>query len=72
MSLVWQLKQVNHLPAEFPLIVSPIWKPILESFYDMTFSHRKDSVPLINPDNMELIQFSDDIEEIVEIFYLAH
>jgi len=72
MSLLWELKQVNHLPAEFPLVVSPIWKPILETFYDMTFSRRKKSIPLINPDNMGLIRFSDDIDEIVEIFYLAH
>ncbi len=72
LSLPWQLKQVNHLPVDFPLIVSPVWKPILETFYDMTFSQRENSIPLINPDNMALIQFSDDIEEIVEIFSIAH
>jgi predicted Rossmann-fold nucleotide-binding protein len=72
MSLLWQLKQVNHLPVEFPLVVSPVWKPMLETFYDMTFSQRKNSIQLINSDNMELIKFSDDIEEIVEIFCLAH
>lgn len=72
MSLLWQLKQVNHLPVEFPLVVSPVWKPMLETFYDMTFSHRKNSIPLINADNMELIKFSNDIDEIVKIFRLAH
>jgi len=72
MSLLWQLKQANHLPVEFPLVVSPVWKPMLETFYDMTFSQRKNSIQLINSDNMELIKFSDDIEEIVEIFCLAH
>jgi predicted Rossmann-fold nucleotide-binding protein len=72
LSLPWQLKQVSHLPVDFPLIVSPVWKPILETFYDMTFSQRENSIPLINPDNMALIQFSDDIEEIVEIFSIAH
>lgn len=72
LSLLWQLKQVNHLPVDFPLIVSPVWKPILEMFYDMTFSQRENSIPLINSDNMALIQFSDDIEYIVEIFRIAH
>jgi len=72
MSLLWQLKQVNHLPIDFPLVASPVWKPMLAAFYDMTFSHRKDSVPLINPNNMELIRFSDDLEEIIEIFRFAH
>lgn len=72
LAFLWQLKQVNHLPVYFPFIVSPIWKPILEEFYDMTFSQRENSIPLINPDNMALIQFSDDLEEIVEIFRLAH
>ncbi len=38
----------------------------------MTFSQRENSIPLINSDNMALIQFSDNIEEIVEIFRLAH
>jgi hypothetical protein len=72
MSLLWQLKQANHLPVEFPLVVSPVWKPMLEMFYDITFSQRKNSIQLINSDDMELIKFSDDIEEIVEIFCLAH
>jgi hypothetical protein len=72
MSLLWQLKQVNHLPAYFPLIVSPVWKPILEAFYDMTFVQRTNNIPLINSDHMALIQFSNNIEEIVEIFQIAH
>ncbi|OQY49301.1 MAG: hypothetical protein DRR08_22710 [Candidatus Parabeggiatoa sp. nov. 2] len=72
LSLLWQLKQVNHLPVDFPLVVAPVWKPILEAFYDMTFFQRKNNIPLINPDNMELIKFSDDIEEIVEIFRIAY
>lgn len=58
--------------VEFALVVSPIWKPILEVFYDMTISHRVNNVSLINPENIELIQFSDDIEEIVEIFRVDH
>jgi len=72
LTLIWQLKQVNHLPVDFPLVVAPVWKPILEAFYEMTFSQRKKGIPLINSDNLALIQFSDDIEEIVEIFRLAH
>ncbi len=72
LSLIWQLKQVNHLPVDFPLILAPVWKPILEAFYEMTFSQRKNRIPLINSDNMDLIQFSDDIEGIIEIFRLAH
>lgn len=38
----------------------------------MTFSQRKNNVPLINPDDMALIKFSDNIDEIVEIFRLAN
>jgi hypothetical protein len=63
---------VNHLPVDFPLVVAPVWKPILEAFYEMTFSQRKNRIPLIDSDNMALIQFSDDIEEIVDIFRFAH
>ncbi|OQW91939.1 MAG: hypothetical protein BWK78_03175 [Thiotrichaceae bacterium IS1] len=72
LSLLWQLKQVRHLPAEFPLVVASIWKPMLEQFYDITFSQRVEGIPLIDSKDMELIQFSDDVEEIVDIFYQAH
>lgn len=72
LSLIWQLKQVNHLPVDFPLVVAPVWKPILEAFYEMTFSQRKKAIPLIHADNMALMQFSDEIEEIVDIFRVAH
>lgn len=69
LSLLWQLKQVNHLPTDFPLVASPVWKPLLKTFYDMAFSQRKNNTPLISQDNMELIKFSDDLEEIIEIFF---
>jgi len=72
LSLLWQLKQVNHLPADFPIVVAPMWKPILELFSEITFSQRTKGIPLIDSEDMELIQFSDNIEEIVDIFYQAH
>ncbi len=72
LSLLWQLKQVNHLPADFPLVVAPMWKPLLEHFHDITFSQRAKGIPLIDAEDMALIRFSDDIEEIVDIFYQAH
>lgn len=28
LSLIWQLRQVNHLPIEFPIVVAPVWQQI--------------------------------------------
>jgi hypothetical protein len=70
LSLLWQLKQVSHLPADFPLVLSSIWKPVIDSFYDITVNQRKETT-LINPNDMNLFQFSDDIDEIVDIFVQA-
>jgi predicted Rossmann-fold nucleotide-binding protein len=72
LSLLWQLKQIKYLPADFPLVVAPMWKPILEQFHEITFSQRAKGIPLIDAEDMALIQFSDDIEEIVAIFSQAH
>jgi len=52
------------LPADFPFVVAPIWKPI--------FSQRIKGIPFIDSEDMALIQFSDDIEEIANKFYQAY
>jgi predicted Rossmann-fold nucleotide-binding protein len=68
LALLLQLKQAGHLPANFPIIVdSVLWKPLLEQLYDLTYTQRIDS-PLINDGDIQSIIFSNDIDEIVEIF----
>jgi hypothetical protein len=64
-----QLKQVKHLEASFPIIAHPFWKPIVEVMHESFYSKRKaeNLTPTISEKDLELVQFSDDIEEIVEI-----
>nr|VFK42072.1 MAG: hypothetical protein BECKSD772F_GA0070984_111219 [Candidatus Kentron sp. SD]VFK47950.1 MAG: hypothetical protein BECKSD772E_GA0070983_110919 [Candidatus Kentron sp. SD]VFK77703.1 MAG: hypothetical protein BECKSD772D_GA0070982_100132 [Candidatus Kentron sp. SD] len=69
LSLLWQLKQAGHLPADFPLIVSPVWKPVIDAFRDMAIPDKEGLTPLIDIDDPDLLHFSDDREEIVDIFY---
>lgn len=72
LSLLWQLKQMEHIPKEFPLVVSNVWKPMLEMFFDMTSLQRKHNKTLVNDTDMDLLVFSDNINEIVEIFNDAY
>nr|VFJ90777.1 MAG: hypothetical protein BECKLFY1418B_GA0070995_102134 [Candidatus Kentron sp. LFY] len=71
LSLLWQLKQAEHLPADFPLVVSPVWQPVIDSFLNITLYQRKKTTPLIDGTDIDLLHFSDDIEEIVDIFLQA-
>jgi predicted Rossmann-fold nucleotide-binding protein len=72
LSLLLQLKQVGHLPAHFPIVLDPVvWKPLMEKFNELVVTDRSES-PLIDIDDINLITYSDDIDEIVEIFRRAH
>lgn len=65
-----QLKQVQHLEKEFRIIAHPFWKPVLESVERTLLFDRLEhnEIPMVSPGDANLVQFSDDISEIVELF----
>lgn len=71
LSFLWQLKQVNHLLIDFPLIASLAWKPVIDSFEEMAIYGRDGLAPLMDDNDKDLLYFSDNVEEIVEIFHQA-
>ncbi len=67
-----QLLQVGHLEDNYPIILHSYWKPILDALYNRLYHERdhddKDRIPLISPEDVEIVKISDNIDEIVEIF----
>ncbi|MFH1375099.1 MAG: hypothetical protein ABIH35_00300 [Patescibacteria group bacterium] len=65
-----QLKQVKHLEQSFPIIAHSCWEEIIELVCEKLYHERKknDEIPLIDEKDLNLIHFTDDIEEIVGIF----
>lgn len=69
-----QTRQVNHLELEYPIVAHPFWKPIVEAWYDQMYHNRvlEEKTPLISQSDLDIVRFSDDIPEIVEIFKTSH
>jgi len=65
-----QLRQFKHLESSFPLLAHPIWEQTVEILNNTLYHKRKESdqSPLINEEDLNLLRFSDKIEEIVAIF----
>lgn len=65
-----QLKQVQHVEGAFLLLAHPWWKDFLELLYDKFYHQRiaKNETPLISEKDLHLIHFTNDIEEIVDVF----
>jgi len=65
-----QLKQRKHIEEEFSLLAHPCWEEIIELIYEKLYRERKagDKTPMISEEDLQLIHFTDDIEEIVDIF----
>lgn len=72
LSLLMQMRQTNHLDSYFPIVATPkFWKPVLETFYDVSYQQMDKTHKLIGANDMGCVTFSDDIEEIVSLFEIA-
>ncbi len=67
---VLQLKQVKHIEASFPLVAHPKWKNVVDSWNNRLYHERvnEEKTPLISKKDLESIEFSNDIDEIIETF----
>jgi predicted Rossmann-fold nucleotide-binding protein len=65
-----QLKQVGHIEKNFPIVAHPCWRKIIDNINDTLYHQRldKEETPLISEKDLELITFSEDIDQIVGIF----
>lgn len=63
-----QLKQVKHIETDFPILAHPMWEGFIEALNRILYYDRleNDEVPLISPEDLQLVKFTDDIEKIVE------
>jgi len=70
MALIEQLLQVGHLRRTVvPLIAHPFWKPLIEKENEVMYYNRNNQgkTPLIRKDDLTIMRFSDNIDEIVGI-----
>lgn len=63
-----QLKQVKHLEANFPILAHPMWEEFFAVLHKILYYDRveKGGVPLISKKDLQLVEFTDDIDRIVE------
>jgi predicted Rossmann-fold nucleotide-binding protein len=63
-----QLKQVHHIEADFPILAHPMWKEFMEVLNKICYYERaeRDDVPLISEEDLQLVEFTDDIPTIVD------
>jgi predicted Rossmann-fold nucleotide-binding protein len=63
-----QLKQVKHIETNFPILAHPTWKEFIEVLHKILYYDRLEanSVPLISEEDLQLVTFTDDIDNIVE------
>lgn len=62
-----QLKQVNHIEADFPILAHPMWAEFMQVLAKILYHDRreKSEVPLISEEDLDLVTFTHDIEAIV-------
>lgn len=74
LAVTLQLKQVNHLENDYPIIADPFWKPIMTVCYREMFENRvkKDEIPFIDKKDMCLVKFTDSVTETVGIMTQAY
>ena len=65
-----QLKQIGHLEKDFPILVHPFWTNFLDTLNDTVYHQRValDKKPLVNESDIDLVQITDSIPEIVAVF----
>lgn len=66
--MIVQSRQVGHL-EEYPILAHPFWRPLVDVWNDELYHKRKSKgrIPLINQKDLEIIRFSQNIPEIVDI-----
>lgn len=67
--LLVQTRQVSHIEATYPIIAHPFWEPTVEAWNNEMYHRRiaNNRTPLINQQDLNLIQFTDKIPEVVDI-----
>jgi len=67
MSLLTQLRQVQHLESSFPILAHPAWTPVIDAWNDTMYHQREKNklITTISASDLNLIQISEDISEIV-------
>lgn len=68
--LLVQTRQVSHMEAGFEIVASNFWKPIFDALNDEMYHKRvaNGRTPLISEQDLNLIRFTDNIPDIVDIF----
>ncbi len=63
-----QLKQVGHLEPDFPILAHPMWEEFITALHKILYFDRLEhgAVPLISEEDLQLVEFTDDIGRIVE------
>lgn len=74
LAMVLQLRQVRHVESDFPIIVHPFWRPMLDTMSVMMHSDRvlNGQVPLVGSEDFGKIIVSDDTTEIVDLIANHH
>lgn len=74
LAMFMQMKQVNHLEEDYPLIAHPFWRPIIYSLLKHTYDDRfrLGLEPLISDTDFNLVTYSDRIPEIVDLISRSH
>ncbi len=74
MSLLNQLRQVGHLEENYKILAHSTWQPIIDTWNDELYHKRvaNGCTPTISEKDLNLIQITDDIDEIVAIFKEQH
>lgn len=69
LSMVIQAMQVGHIEPQYPILVHPVWKPIIDTWNNTLYQQRVENglVPFISFEDLELVHFTDNIPEIVSI-----
>lgn len=67
--MLTQTRQVGHLERSFPLLAHPFWEPLAAQWNWQMYYERKSlgKIPLIGPEDLSLITFTDKIPDIVDI-----
>ncbi len=69
-----QSKQVKHLEPGYPIIAHPCWRPVVAAWNEELYYRRKreERTTLIDVEDLELIKFSKNIPEIVDIISVGY
>ncbi len=74
LAMVLQLRQVGHLEKDYPIIAHPAWLPLIEAWNNEMYHKRfaRERKLLISEDDLNLIQISDHIADIIQPIKTSH